>query len=67
MIKVKKANIVYLVDEKDLQSYLNDGFEKVELKKTNKKEEVKEKEEKDILPPKGKEEVKEKEKKEDKK
>lgn len=67
MIKIKKANMVYLVDEKDLQPYLNDGFVKVEPKKTNKKEEVKEKKEKDILPPKGKEEVKEKEKKEDKK
>lgn len=59
MIKVKKANMVYLVDEKDLQPYLNDGFVKVEPKKTNKKEEVKEKKEKDILPPKDKE-VKEK-------
>ena len=63
MIKVKKANIVYLVDEKDLQPYLNDGFVKVEPKK----EEVKEKKEKDVLPPKGKEEVKEKETKEYKK
>lgn len=63
MIKVKKANMVYLVDEKDLQPYLNDGFVKVEPKKPNKKLEVKEKEvkkEDKILPPKDKE-VKEKE------
>ena len=56
MIKVKKANAVYQIEEKDLQSYLNDGFVKVEPKKPNKKLEVKEKEE--VLPPKGKEEVK---------
>ena len=58
MIKVKKANVVYQIEEKDVQSYLNDGFVKVEPKKPNKKLGVKEKEE--VLPPKGKEEVKEK-------
>ena len=46
MIKVKKANAVYQIEEKDLQSYLNDGFVKVEPKKLNKKLVVKEKEEK---------------------
>ena len=50
MIKVKKANAVYQIEEKDLQSYLNDGFVKVEPKKPNKKLEVKEK--KEVLPPK---------------
>ena len=62
MIKVKKANAVYQIEEKDLQSYLNDGFVKVEPKKPSKKEEVKEKDvkkEDKILPPKDKE-VKEK-------
>lgn len=61
MIKVKKSNVVYQIEEKDLQSYLNDGFVKVEPKKPNKKLEVKEK--KEVLPLKGKEEVKEKEEK----
>ena len=61
MIKVKKANAVYQIEEKDLQSYLNDGFVKVEPKKLNKKLEVKEK--KEVLPLKGKLEVKEKEEK----
>lgn len=61
MIKVKKSNAVYQIEEKDLQSYLNDGFVKVEPKKPNKKLEVKEK--KEVLPLKGKEEVKEKEEK----
>ncbi len=63
MVKIKKSNVVYQIDEKDLQPYLNDGFVKVEPKKPSKKEEVKEKKEKDVLPPKGKEEVKEKEEK----
>lgn len=58
MIKVKKSNVVYQIEEKYLQSYLNDGFVKVEPKKPNKKLEVKKKEE--VLPLKGKEEVKEK-------
>ena len=61
MIKVKKANAVYQIEEKDLQTYLNDGFVKVEPKKPNKKLEVKEK--KEVLSLKGKEEVKEKEEK----
>lgn len=61
MIKVKKSNVVYQIEEKDLQSYLNDGFVKVEPKKPKGKLEVKEK--KEVLPPKGKEEVKEKEEK----
>mgnify|MGYP003399597376 FL=1 len=61
MIKIKKSNAVYKIEEKDLQSYLNDGFVKVEPKKPNKNLEVKEK--KEVLPPKGKEEVKEKEEK----
>lgn len=61
MIKIKKSNVVYQIEEKDLQSYLNDGFVKVEPKKPNKKLEVKEK--KEVLPLKGKEEVKEKEEK----
>lgn len=62
MVKIKKLNVVYHVDEKDLQPYLNDGFIKVEPKKPSKKEEVKEKDvkkEDKILPPKDKE-VKEK-------
>lgn len=46
MIKVKKANAAYQIEEKDLQSYLNDGFVKVEHKKPKGKLEVKEKEEK---------------------
>lgn len=33
MIKIKKSNAVYQIEEKDLQSYLNDGFVKVEPKK----------------------------------
>lgn len=43
MIKIKKSNAVYQIEEKDLQSYLNDGFVKVEPKKPNKKFAVKEK------------------------
>ena len=61
MIKIKKSNAVYQIEEKDLQYYLNDGFVKVEPKKLNKKLEVKEK--KEVLPLKGELEVKEKEEK----
>ena len=61
MVKIKKSNVVYHVDEKDLQPYLSDGFIKVEPKKPKNKLEVKEK--KEVLPPEGKEEVKEKEEK----
>lgn len=46
MIKIKKSNAVYKIEEKYLQSYLNDGFVKVEPKKPKKKLGVKEKEEK---------------------
>lgn len=38
MIKVQKENVQYTIDEKELQSYLNQGFKEIEIPKEQIKE-----------------------------
>lgn len=37
MIKVKKGDLIYQIDEKDLEQYLASGYELLEAKKKGKK------------------------------